>query len=511
MSATQPLIDIVIVGGGTAGWMAANLMASRWGAGRARITVIESPEIGIIGVGEGSTPSLRRFFRKIGVEEADWMKACHATYKLNVRFEGWSPESGVAAYSHPFVSKIDSLNEQAFFVNCLTRRLGLDVTTLPDLFLLSGVLAAQGKGPANPVHFPFNIEYGYHFDSGLLGRFLADLAVSRGVKLIKATVRTAELSSRGDIVAVLGDNDLRITGDFFVDCTGFNSLLLQRQLGVPFRSFSSNLFNDSAVVIATAPPTRATLPVETVSRALSGGWSWHIPLTSRVGNGYVYSSAFLSADRAEAELRRSLGLTANSGEARHLKMKVGQVERHWERNCLALGLSQGFIEPLEATALHLVQVSIESFMTYYEEGQFTPLHQSRFNKEIVERFERIRDYIVAHYKLNTRSDSDYWRANRDNAQLSDALGALLQAWFDRSDIAGEIQRTQGSSHFGMMSWHCLLAGYGAFPPIAPDQPGTGDLYLEGGIKDFLNACALNFGSHDQCLQGEWRQAAGLAA
>lgn len=503
MSAPRP-IDIVIVGGGTAGWMAANLMASRWGDGRARITVVESPEIGIIGVGEGSTPSLKRFFRKIGVDEAGWMQACHATYKLNIRFEDWSPASGVAAYSHPFFSKIDSLNEQAFFVNCMTRRLGLDVTTLPDRFLLGGVLAAQGKGPITPANFPFDIEYGYHFDSALLGRFLANHAVSRGVKLIEATIRKAELNSQGDIVAVLGDDGLCIKGDLFVDCTGFKSLLLQQELGVPFRSFKNNLFNDSAVVIATAPPARARLPVQTVSRALSAGWSWHIPLTNRVGNGYVYSSPFLSADSAEAELRRSLGLAADEGEARHLKMKVGQAERHWNRNCLALGLAQGFIEPLEATALHLVQVSIESFMTCFEEGRFTTLHQPRFNKDIVDRFERVRDYIVAHYKLNTRSDSDYWRANRDNDQLSDALGTLLQAWFDRADIVKEISRTQGSSQFSAISWHCLLAGYGAFPPIAPNQPGTGDLYVESGISEFLNGCALNFRSHDECLTGARR-------
>jgi len=499
MTAASTPIDIVIVGGGTAGWMAANLMASRWGDGRARITVIESPEIGIIGVGEGSTPSLRHFFRKIGVEEAAWMKACHATYKLNIRFEGWSPASGIAAYSHPFFSKIDTFNQQAFFVNCMTRRLGLDVTTLPERFLLGGVLAAQGKGPLAPAHFPFDIEYGYHFDSALLGSFLANHAVARGVERIAATIRTAELNSQGDIAAVLGDGGLRIEGDIFVDCTGFKSLLLQHALGVPFNSFSDNLFNDAAVVIPTAAPARALLPVQTVSRALSAGWSWHIPLTSRVGNGYVYSSAFVSSDQAEAELRRSLGPGGLEAEARHLKMKVGQVERHWHRNCLGLGLAQGFIEPLEATALHLVQVSIESFMSCFEEGRFTALHQSRFNNDIVERFERVRDYIVAHYKLNTRSDSDYWHANRENDHLSDALGSLLQAWFDRADIVKEIARTQGSSHFSAVSWHCLLAGYGAFPPIAPNQPGTGDLHTEGRIDHFLHACASNFSSHENCL------------
>jgi hypothetical protein len=493
--------EIVIVGGGTAGWMAANLMVSRWGPERVRITVVESPEIGIIGVGEGSTPALKRFFKKIKVEESQWMPQCHATYKLNIRFEDWSPQSGVRAYSHPFISQIDTLNERAFFVNCMTRRLGLEVTTQPELFFLNGVLAAHGKGPLSTQNFPFRIEYGYHFDSALLGRFLASTAVSRGVKHEQTRIRTAVLDEGGQIAALVCDDERRIEADLYVDCSGFSSLLLQQALGVPFTGFGDNLFNDAAVVIATPAPGSA--PVQTVSRALSAGWCWHIPLTSRMGNGYVYSSSFLTPEQAEKELRVCLGVREQDAPARHLKMKVGQVERHWHRNCLALGLSQGFIEPLEATALHLVQVSIETFMERYEEGQFSERHQEQFNRVISERFERVRDYIVAHYKLNTREDTEYWRANRENNQLSGALAQLLQAWFDRADIVGEILRTQGESHFGALSWHCLLAGYGAFPPIAPVQPGTGDLYKEAEIGALLKGCSLNFGSHEQCLSGSW--------
>lgn len=499
MSASPHPLRILIVGGGTAGWMAANLMVQRWGPERARITVIESPEVGIIGVGEGSTPSLRRFFQKIGVAEADWMPVCNATYKLSIRFEDWSPGSGIAAYSHPFFSKIDSLHEEAFFTNCRTRRMGLDVTTQPERFLLNGRLAAEGKGPHHPPHFPFEIEYGYHFDSTLLGHYLARVATERGVQRVRAHIRGAECTAAGDIAAVISSDGLRLEGDLFVDCTGFQSLLLQQQLGVPFQGFSENLFNDAAVVVPTPAPPPDQLPVHTVARALSAGWSWHIPLTSRVGNGYVYSSAFISPEAAEAELRASLGLTPEDGPVRHLRMKVGQVERHWHRNCLALGLAQGFIEPLEATALHLVQTTVESFLKAFEAGQFTTAHQSTFNHTVRERFERVRDYIVAHYKLNTRTDSAYWQANRDNDRLSDPLCTVLQAWFDREEMAGPIQRTQGASHFGALSWHCLLAGYGAFPPPNPTQPGTGDLHQAEGIDAFLAGCAMNFPSHAGCL------------
>lgn len=488
---------IVILGGGTAGWMAANLMVKQWRPERVQVTVVESPEIGIIGVGEGSTPTLKRFFKKIEVPESRWMPRCNATYKLNIRFAGWSPNSGADDYSHPFISQLDSFNERAFVVNCRTRRLGLDVTTRPDLFLLNGVLARQNKGPLTPASFPFRMEYGYHFDSGLLGQFLAQLAVGRGVRHLQAKVVAAERNAAGDIDHLLCADGARVEADFFVDCSGFTSLLLQQTLGVKFNSFKSNLFNDAAVVMPT--DKSAQLPVETLSQALSNGWCWHIPLTNRTGNGYVYSSDFISADDAETELRAHLGMLDRDVPARHLKMKVGQLAQHWSHNCLGLGLAQGFIEPLEATALHLVQLSVEDFIRQYDEAEFSNRGQEAFNRSCSERFERVRDYIVAHYKLNSRNDSDYWRANRDHNNISDSLYQLLQVWFQQGDMAAEFARQKIDSHFGILSWHCLLAGYGTFPGLAAGQPGQGDLYHEREIGAFLQGCSLNFASHEQCL------------
>ena len=173
-------------------------------------------------------------------------------------------------------------------------------------------------------------------------------------------------------------------------------------------------------------------------------------------------------------------------------MKVGQVSEHWSHNCLALGLSQGFIEPLEATALHLVQTSVEIFMDHYEKGGFSDQYRAAYNQVIGERFERVRDYIVAHYKLNTRNDSEYWRANRNNDVLSESLLQLLDVWFRRGDLQQEIQRQKLDSHFGATSWHCLLAGYGAFPRLAAQQPNQGDLYKDNNLAQFFSGCLLNF-------------------
>jgi Tryptophan halogenase len=483
----------VILGGGTAGWMAANLFAHRWSREQVSIEVVESPDIGIIGVGEGSTPSLKQFFDLLGVAESQWMPRCKATYKMGIRFTGWSPASGVDSYSHPFISQLDSFTQHPFVMNCRNRRLGLDVHSQPEDFFINGILAQQGKGPQTPDNFPFRMEYAYHFDAGLLGQYLAELAVARGV--VHHPLRVARVSRDivGNIDALLAEDGERVEGDFFVDCSGFGALLMQQCLGVPFHSFKSNLFNDAAVVMPS--PADDELPVETLSRAMNGGWCWKIPLTSRYGNGYVYSRDFLSADAAETELRALLGALDDQVEARHLTMKVGQLERHWAQNCLGLGLAQGFIEPLEATALHLVLSSLELFMAAYERGDFSDRCREEFNRKIHGRFESVRDYIVAHYKLNSREDSEYWRANRANMALSDSLRHILDVWYRRGDLAAEIERQKIDSHFGVLSWHCLLSGYGAYPPLAAQQPANTDFYRDRGVQQFLAGCGLNFTSH----------------
>lgn len=481
---------IVIVGGGTAGWMVANLFAKAWQKKNVDITLVESPDVGIIGVGEGSTPTLKRFFELMGVEESQWMLRCNATYKTNIRFNNWSPKSGIDSYSHPFTTQVDTHTSRAFMVNCHTRRLGLDTHTQPEDFLLNGVLAKQGLSPVAPKNFPFQIEYGYHFDSHLLGEFLAEVAIDNGVIHKIEHITQVVKHNSGDIAALTTANNNNINGDFFVDCTGFSSMLMQKALGVSFKSYKENLFNDAAVVMPT--PISSNVPCETISTALSAGWCWKIPLVNRFGNGYVYSSDFISAGQAETELRTHLNTLGNDTEARHLKMRVGRLEKQWSHNCIGLGLSQGFIEPLEATALHLVQVCTQLFIDRFEQGNFSAQYQEEYNIQTAENFERVRDYIVAHYKLNTRDDSDYWRENRENEHLSDSLYQLLNAWYQREDFNKEVERQGLMSHFNSISWHCLLAGYGAFPPLAPNQPNKGDLYIEQNIQDFIEGCALNF-------------------
>jgi len=490
---------ILIVGGGTAGWMAANLMARQWLDRGIRISLVESPDIGIIGVGEGSTPQLKAFLDKIGVEESDWMAKCNATYKVGISFVGWSSKPGFERYFHPFPAQADRENYRSFVYHCLLRRQGLDVGAHPDRFFLPAYLAARQLGPQAAENFPFEVLYGYHFDSQLLGEYLRDYAASLGVNHLQGNVVEVRQNSAGDLAAVVLDDGRTLEADFFVDSTGFRSMLLQQKLEVPFDSFGNNLFNDAAVVLPT--PQSKEINSQTISTAMKHGWAWDIPLTNRVGNGYVYSSSYCSADDAETELREKTGLLDSDVEARHLKMKVGQLARHWHRNCIAVGLSQGFIEPLEATALHIVQETVESFIRNFESGDFTPRNQDRFNQLVRQRFEGVRDYIVCHYRANSRTDTEYWRDNAVNENLSDSLKDLLGTWLEKGDLTEEIRRQDIAHYYNTISWHCLLAGYGVFPDQQSLRPTTEQErgYDLAKIDEFIRRCALNFDKHSTQL------------
>lgn len=492
---------IVIVGGGTAGWVAANLLAVKWK--ETEICLIESKEIGIIGVGEGSTPHLKLFFDAIGVTDSQWMPRCNATYKNGITFDKWSTVKGFESYFHPFAAQTDDIfTVPLFFKNIHARMQGFEVDAHPDNYFLETFLSQHNLGPLPDESFPFGIAYGYHFDSALLGNFLAENAQKLGVKRVYGTVDEVILDHEENINAVKLQDNNKLEGDFFIDCSGFTSLLMQKTLKVNFKSFKDNLVNNAAVVMPSK--VSENLPVETKATALSHGWAWQIPLRDRFGNGYVYSDDYINANQAETELREHLGLLESDVEARHLKMKVGRVEKHWHKNCLAVGLSQGFIEPLEATAIALSFNTIAQFIKCLEEGNGTNEFQEAFNRDINSRFDGIRDYVVCHYKTNQRTDTEYWRAQATNHNISETLNKVLYLWQNSSDFSGDMHKYNLMGSYQPKSWACMLAGYGLFPPINSSHNMDYSAHHQEveGLKDFIRRCGLNFKNHQELLQSE---------
>lgn len=490
-----PPRSIAILGGGTAGWIAANLLHRRWSDHGTQVSLIESKNIGVIGVGEGSTPQLKAFFDEIGVAEQEWMPRCNATYKAGIQFSGWSDRPGFERYFHPFPTEVDGFTQRKFFYCTQARRTGRDVPAHPDLFFVPTRIAREGRAPLAPPNFPFRVSFGYHFDAHLIGAFLAELGTKRGIGHIEARIASVEVDESGNVAALVADDGRRFEADLFVDASGFRAAIIEGAFEEPHRSFAENLFNDRAVVAPT-PHGKHPIHACTRSTAKSAGWIWQIPLTNRMGNGYVYSSRYLDEGGAAEELRDHLGLDPDS-EVRHLKMKCGRIERSWVRNCLAVGLAQGFLEPLEATALHIVLATVNAFLDAWDTGQ-----RDAFNTLIARRYEGIRDYLVCHYRTAQRRDSEYWRDAVSLDAISDSLKRLITTWFTGADLEQEVARQDIAGYYSAMSWHCMLAGYGNFPDQAmlkPPEPGFVPVDL-AEVERFISGCATNFPMHADAVK-----------
>lgn len=499
VSADRPK-SICILGGGTAGWIAASLFQHHWGPSGTKVMLIESSLIGIVGVGEGSTPQLKAFFDTIGIAEDEWMPRCNATYKTGIEFLGWSDRAGFSSYFHPFPTDLDIHTAPQFFYNAQARRNGIDVPAHPDRFFLQRALAERRLAPLPPANFPFVTSYGYHFDAQLVGSFLREVAIGRGVDHVDTQIMSVEMSAEGNVAALVAKDGRKFHADLFVDASGFRSTIIEGALGERHCPFSENLFNDSAVVVQTPTPPHG-IDVCTRSSAMSAGWAWQIPLTTRVGNGYVYSSRYIDKDEAAAELKAHLGLPPET-DVRHLSMRVGRIDRSWVANCLAVGLSQGFLEPLEATALHIVIATVDGFIREIEASGTGAEARNSFNSRIAQRYEGIRDYIVCHFRTALRRDTQYWRDASSNDRLSDSLKGIITAWFTGRDLVEEIVRQDISAYYPPISWHCMLAGYGNFPP--PDRLRKAGADAGGvdmsAIDRFIDGCASNFPEHKQALE-----------
>jgi flavin-dependent dehydrogenase len=481
----------LILGGGTAGWMAALLLQRAFP--NASLTLLESSAIGTIGVGEGSTPALKSFFDAVGIEEYSWMPACGATFKSGIRFDDWSRVPGFESYFHPFLTQFDRDHIRALAYNSELRRRGVDVHAHPDLYCYSAYLADRALCPVPPHSFPFDVQYGYHFDANRLAAFMKASAQARGVICRDGLARHVRRDERGDVSSVELDDGATIAADFFIDCSGFASVITKNALGISYETYSDALLNDRAVTFVTPPvPVAAS---HTTATALPCGWAWHIPQQERTGNGYVYSSAYRSEDQAASELAAHLGIAENAMTPRTLRFSTGRATTVWNRNTLAVGLAQGFLEPLEATALALVQLTLARFIRYWRAGQGNARYASQLNDEIADAYANVKDYLHTHYLTSNRDDSGYWRACRANGSaISPRLKAVIETWFSGGDIAPVLHETGLGRHYKLNSWLYLLSGMGIYPrgvALTPASREQLDKVPLASIRDFFERCTLN--------------------
>jgi tryptophan halogenase len=489
---TEPTaMRIVIVGGGTAGWMAAAALA-RFAPPGYTVTLVESDAIGTVGVGEATIPAIRQFNDALDIDEGAFLSATKGSFKLGIEFQGWLQDGH--SYMHAFGTvghQLGLLPFRHFWAR--GRSLGIAKPlahySANELAARTGRMAIGASGPGIP-----EVPYAYHFDAGLYAQFLRHYAEARGVTRIEATLVGASRADNGDIAAVQTDDGRAIAGDFFVDCSGFRGLLIEQELQTGYEDWSHWLPCNRAIAVPCEPSGNFT--PYTRSTARKAGWQWRIPLQHRIGNGYVFCSDYISEDEAAAELLANLD-GAPLADPRAIPFVTGRRKQIWNRNVLAVGLSSGFLEPLESTSIHLIQSAITRLLTVLPGQRIEPAVVAGFNRRAAAELEQIRDFIVLHYWANQREGQPLWDRMR-GLELPESLAQRIEEF--RSVC--QIQPSQDEL-FTEVAWLQVMAGQGLAPrswnPIA-------DRYPEADISAFLGsieqACAQTvrpMPSHIDCV------------
>ncbi len=448
--------SIVIVGGGTAGWMAALMLSQSLKALRPKITLVESSRVGTIGVGEATVPPLVRLLRDLELDEADFMRRSHATYKLGIKFVDWYRRDH--AFWHPFGWVGGRIDDLPLFFHWQKARAAGRTADEFDAYSTHVLLAESDKSP-RPVNGSSPIieegAYAYHLDAAAFADYMKDIAVAKGVVHVVDDVKDVVLDERGFIDHVATQDHGELPGDLFLDCTGFRGLLIEQAMGDGYIDWGDHLMCDRAVVHAL--PQNGQMPPYTRSTGLNAGWVWQIPLTTRIGCGYVYSSRYTDDEAATRELLAYAKLDPAVAEPRYLKMRVGRRENFWVRNCVSIGLAAGFIEPLESTGIFLIQRAVQWLLDHLPDKTFNESLIQHYNRKTAALYQEIRDFIVLHYILTERADTDFW-SDYMTMTPPDSLQEMLTLY----DETGIIDWEQNSL-FRDASYYAILAGFQRLP------------------------------------------------
>ncbi|GAB4520918.1 MAG: tryptophan 7-halogenase [Amphiplicatus sp.] len=446
---------IAIIGGGTAGWMAAALFARLLGPLGTRIRLVESEEIGTVGVGEATVPTIQLFNRLLGFDERDFVARTQGSFKLGIEFRDWGGPGH--AYFHGFGDFGAEIEGIAPHHHWLKLRMEGDGTS-HEAYSFPTVAARMGRfapPPDDPASSASYYNHAYHFDAALYARYLRDYAEGRGVERIEGrVVDVARRAGDGFIEAVVLADRRRVEADFFVDCTGFRALLIGEALGVGYEDWRGWLPCDRAVAIPCA--RGGPLTPYTIAAAKKAGWRWRIPLQHRVGNGYVYCSAHVSDDEAAVALRADLEGSALA-EPRLLRFAAGRRKAFWSKNCVAIGLAAGFLEPLESTSIQLIQNGLTRLIEYFPDADYAPAMIAEYNRITANEYARVRDFLILHYAAAGRRDAPLWRACAAMS-LPDELKHKIDVFVS----TGRVPMLTEES-YAEPSWVAIFLGNGAAP------------------------------------------------
>ena len=469
---------IAIVGGGTAGWMAAAVLARALPGTGCAVTLIESPEVGTVGVGEATIPPILDLLRLLNINEADFVRNTGATYKLGIKFTDWARLG--QSYWHPFGTFGAMINLRPFHHYWHRARAEGGALGFKD-FSLCAALAESGKFrfPDPKVAGPVaGLRYALHFDAGLVAQYLRNYAERSGVVRLERHVVGASLRGDGSIEELAFQDGSRLTADLYIDCSGFRGILIERALNAGYSDWSSMLPCDRAIAYPTA--AAAARPPYTQAFARGAGWRWRIPLQHRTGNGYVYSSAHLEDGEASDDLAAQVGANP-AAEPRLLRFVTGRRKLFWKRNCVALGLAAGFIEPLESTSIHLVMSGLYKLLEHFPDLNFAQSNIDSYNAEVRRETEAIRDFVVLHYCATQRDDTPFWRECRRMA-LPDALRERIDLYRETGRI-----RPQPGELFNDLSWFYIFEGMG-IRPLAHDP--LADVARSVDLREIFGKLAL---------------------
>ncbi len=494
---------MLIVGGGTAGWMTAAALSRKLAGTGTRIRLVESTEIGTVGVGEATIPHIRHFNASLGLIEADFMSRTEATFKLGIEFRDWGRKGD--AYIHPFGAFGQMAGDVPFhhhWIRALREGLapagGLDAVSLPIQAARAGRF---GHPAADPDSLFSTFSYAYQFDAGLYAAYLRQVAEARGVVRTDGRINAVHLHGDGRVEAVQLESGERISADLFIDCSGFRGLIIEEALKTGYLDWRHWLPCDRAVAVPCAnlgppaPYTRAT--------ARDAGWMWRIPLQHRAGNGHVYCSGFIDDDAAELALVRQLD-NPPLAPPRRLRFTTGKRRRQWVGNCVAIGLSAGFLEPLESTSIHLIQLGIGRLLDLFPTGPVPdPTDAAEFNRLMDLEYERVRDFIILHYVANQRDDSPFWRHCR-TIQVPDSLAWKMELFRQRGIVT-----PYSDGLFMEPSWLAVYLGQNILPdridPRAALMPAADLARQLAGLSDTVRRAALSMPAHADILARYRRQ------